>query len=554
MPFLNLDNNWSNLAQYYNKPFDKKPKIPTIRFTGFDDGLIRGGVTNATIASTEDALRIGKFFASGKGGLFIIKQEGLQLSNPQLEQLPSTSPLKQTTKQGFLNNISNTITNFITNKSSTQIYNLGLNTLSQVPLLAVGEHIVRHGLLPKTTSTYNYEAVVTENNKKGNNRLVGYLGTIIKSINYPVLLSSYKGGPDSTYGIGTTNVKTTEQRTTINVSDLDSSTNPHLVQKLNGFSPLTNSEIEVATKASLSSNLYHQLSGSALSHNNVIALYNVENRIGVSTSKNVDAINTISINTWDNFSKFSASGSINAINAKSDLFTYTSGSEGKANGGLFGRDIIKFRIEFLDNDNNKQDVLAFRAYIDDFSDGMQAKWNSYRYMGRGEDFYVYDGFTRDIYVAFTIYAHSPEEMKPLYQKLNYLMSSFAPDYNSYNKMRGNIGYLTVGDYVYRQPGVFTDIRLSGMLDTHWEIAYDDKINGLSNQYEVPKHIKVNLSFKPIHNFLPRRVNKDHLIDAPFITRNDPNNKYLNQTEKKVSPITNQQWAAKQFFTGMNSKI
>jgi hypothetical protein len=149
-------------------------------------------------------------------------------------------------------------------------------------------------------------------------------------------------------------------------------------------------------------------------------------------------------------------------------------------------------------------------------------------MGRGEEFYVYNGFTRDIGVDFTLYAHSPEEMRPIYQKLNYLMSTFAPDYNNFNKMRGNIGYLTVGDYLYRQPGIFTDIKLSGMLDSNWEIALSepegDEKDGM--QYEVPKHIKVNLSFKPIHDFLPRKVKPDKYADTPFITRKDPNNKYL----------------------------
>jgi hypothetical protein len=133
-------------------------------------------------------------------------------------------------------------------------------------------------------------------------------------------------------------------------------------------------------------------------------------------------------------------------------------------------------------------------------------------MGRGEDFYIYEGLTRDISVAFTIYTHSGDEMRPIYKKLNYLMSTFTPDYNSANRMRGNIAYLTVGDYLYRQPGVFTDIKLSGMLDTHWEIGQDTYITkdkdgkNVSNNYlELPKHIKVNLSFKPIHTFLPRKA-------------------------------------------------
>jgi hypothetical protein len=96
-------------------------------------------------------------------------------------------------------------------------------------------------------------------------------------------------------------------------------------------------------------------------------------------------------------------------------------------------------------------------------------------------------------------------------------------------MRGNIGYLTVGDYIYRQPGVFTDIKLSGLLDTHWEIALKKDGTIDDTQYEVPKLIKVALSFKPIHTFLPKTGKS-----VPFITPDDiaykeyqPNgNKYL----------------------------
>ena len=43
MPFLNIDNNWSNLAQFYNQSFVNRPTIPTNskQFTSFDDGFIR---------------------------------------------------------------------------------------------------------------------------------------------------------------------------------------------------------------------------------------------------------------------------------------------------------------------------------------------------------------------------------------------------------------------------------------------------------------------------------------------------------------------------------
>lgn len=538
MPFLTLNNNWSNLAQYYNQSFNNKPEVPTLKYTAFDDGLIRGGALNATLASTRDALRISKFFASGKGVNFVAKQVGLQLSNPQLEQetpKDTFGKLGTNTKSNLLNKAIGTVNiataavnDFIKQRSPNQIYNLGLNTLAQIPVTAFGGHIIRQGLLP-IGEGYNYEKVVLENNTgKGspNNRLVKYL-KLSSETPYGVLeLNRYNGGANSSYGIGETRITTTNVRST-DLSNEIIANNTISSFAASTFNPLTTKQIIEAKQANLYSDLQNQLSGSVLPNNKAIAQYNIEHRIGVSTNKNVDSINVINIVNETTFYGLSVSGSLPSNDSK---VHEKKAIDSKLNtDGYFGRDIIKFRIEFLNNDTNLKEVLAFRAYIDDFSDGMNAKWDSYRYMGRGEEFYIYNGFTRDINVAFTMYAHSPEEMKPLYQKLNYLMSSFTPDYNAANKMRGNIGYLTVGDYLYRQPGIFTDIKLSGMLDTHWEIAYNDELPANNDQYEVPKHIKVTLSFKPIHNFLPRRVSAEgstSFVKAPFITRNDSNNKYL----------------------------
>ena len=110
MPFLNLDNNYSNLAQFYNQSFVNRPSIPTKaeQFLPFDDGFIRGGITNATLASTKDVIRIGKFITglsniskitnikdttlqtATKGILFLTKQFGLQqMLNQGYDQLTS---------------------------------------------------------------------------------------------------------------------------------------------------------------------------------------------------------------------------------------------------------------------------------------------------------------------------------------------------------------------------------------------------------------------------------------------------------------------------------
>jgi len=223
-----------------DKPFNR------LRLTKFDDGLIRGGAVGALNASVVDTLRIGKFLTDlPKGPLFLIKQVGLQLSNPRLEA-----------KKG--------ISGFLSSVGSTRLYNLGINTIAQVPLNAFGGHLVRHGLLPVMNDDTKYLSVATDNNKldadnsdSKNNRLVslrnkfnlggGYSGENVggltnqisnyisyegKRSTFPginaadlptyaglnlfktnqlgptkLIIDEYTGGPNSVYGIGRTTIK-----------------------------------------------------------------------------------------------------------------------------------------------------------------------------------------------------------------------------------------------------------------------------------------------------------------------------------------------------------
>ena len=175
------------------------------RMTKFDDGLVRGGVVGAVNASIVDTLRIGKFLKDfPKGPLFITKQVGLQLSNPIIEHKTNFPTNKPTRGQGLFNNIGNFISN-VANKilnavGPTRIYNLGINTLAQIPVNAFGQHIQRHGFTPRRNDDNLYFKVVQHNNNEGNNRLT-QLRSILGNTNN---IRTYLGGPSSIYGIGTT--------------------------------------------------------------------------------------------------------------------------------------------------------------------------------------------------------------------------------------------------------------------------------------------------------------------------------------------------------------
>ena len=178
-------------------------------------------------------------------------------------------------------------------------------------------------------------------------------------------------------------------------------------------------------------------------------------------------------------------------------------------------DLVKFRIGVIDNKNpTYKTYIHFRAFIDTMSDNYSADWQAQKFMGRGENFYRYNGFDRSVSLSWTVVAQSKAELIPMYQKLNYLASVCAPDYSDLGYMRGNLITLTIGGYLYEQVGIMKGITYDIPQESPWEIAIPsseastDSSNTsgfLSDKSvkELPHMIKVSgFQFIPIHNFVP----------------------------------------------------
>lgn len=180
------------------------------------------------------------------------------------------------------------------------------------------------------------------------------------------------------------------------------------------------------------------------------------------------------------------------------------------------KDLVSFYFEVLNpkqntKDSETLDFLFFRAYITDLSDSYKADWQNYKYVGRAENFYKYGGFGRDISLSFTIYAHSREEMVPLYKKLNHLVGVTAPSYSNQGFMMGNILKITVGNYLNRMPGALTSISLKPSFEAGWDINRTTdgtiiKPKEIEYVGQLPRMIDVSINFTPIHDFAPQYGN------------------------------------------------
>jgi hypothetical protein len=613
------------------------------RMTKFDDGLIRGGIVGAANASIVDTFRIGKFLTDfPKGPLFIVRQVGLQLSNPKLEtrKLPSGG----SGVLGFLSNLANTINDKF-GIGPTRIYNLGINTLAQVPVNAFGVHLNRHGILPTQDENTKYLAVVQANNSKAyvgaglpkssTNRLVqkaiellppqtqtgrvlstiqsalSVFGITLPGVQNRQIIDDYVGGPGSVYGIGRTTIRRYDYTSNgINKQDPQekgkvnyigtlglsqqyfSSYNSSLgigglnISSLPGlFGSLFGAAAQIVSKANAAKNLrqynnldlnnptnaptninvatYSEMGGETkyFSRNNQVIssrsslgkVVSVKNA-SYQTYQNIIESKKLTQNTVyvDNkqANQFGIYGNIDT-NTKEKLGKtllpnaltnplYTNGNKVvkvnipwskatrelrvgsglqdqinltpifKANAGTIGdsifipgagikniNDLVKFRIQALDGDNpNSANWMIFRAYLTQLTDNTDASWNEIKYAGRGDKFYVYDGFSRKINVGFKVAALSSEEMKPMYQKLNYLMGNLMPDYKDNLIMRGPLVRMTIGNWIDGQVGILNNISYTVPQDSPWEIAVNEPITG-EKLLILPHVIEVSMTFTPI---------------------------------------------------------
>jgi len=328
------------------------------------------------------------------------------------------------------------------------------------------------------------------------------------------IIKEYSGGAHSTFGIGNTTIKRYK-------SSLFSSEEKTLGQiEQSGYLPIFNQQYFTIRQGNLSSKPdagdpnysdYKSINGKGPTIEKTktrINLYKLgDPGLNIATDEgNYDIYN---VNTIDKISAAS-------IFKRENLEDFS---------GTF-KDYIKFRIAVVDTENPLNDnVILFRALLDNLADNFNGEWNSFKYNGRAEEFFVYNGFKRTINFGFKIHSQTRWEQKPLWRKLNYLVAQTAPEYKN-RRMRGVFSRLTIGDWMNEIPGFFTSINLSWNTAYPWEIRHDDQ-GADRDLNEYPHILDVSCQFQPVHNFAPSNSPTTPFI-LPEIGVNN-NRKYARQS-------------------------
>jgi hypothetical protein len=463
----------------------------------FNDWPVRGG----TYPSNEiDYRRINAFLKTTKGQQFIDKQKTLQFMNPKIETAPS-----------FLDAGENSVIPGLI--ENTRVYNEN-NTLNQVAIQGNGFHLPRVGI-PGIGIFQEFYANTVNLQNLGNSSVLNRLELLrkIKIVGLrnsgltnfgsianvalakklgialsPFTMFNYPGGPTSS----------DRQRNTIigryTDTTLVSSDTAMVYAQLAKQTPFQGAPIPIGSYKDFRKSIPAYVTGS----NGSLAW-----TTDLSQQKRIGIINAGIIQDGPPQGKpidYKVNVAFDKINM---LMPYVTTNTNPWNAGIDAKDSIKLAFECLSNDNtSKSTALVFRALLSNgFTDNNSAVLNPLRYMGRGEEFFTYQGFTRDISFSFKIAAFSRNELKPLYNKLNYLISQVYPDYSVTNSiMRAPIVKITLGDYLYRVPGFLQSVNVTVDNSTSWEINLENS----PDVQELPHVLEVAISFKPIHDILPQR--------------------------------------------------
>ena len=187
----------------------------------------------------------------------------------------------------------------------------------------------------------------------------------------------------------------------------------------------------------------------------------------------------------------------------------------------FGEDIIDFQFQLINNNGTDASptILNFRAYIEEFNDGFTGEWDTYRYVGRGENFYRYKGFSRDMSVTFTAPILSRADMINTYQKLNALIWSTTPDYSDDGLMRGSLMKFTMGDYLRDAVIIIKSVTLTPIMEMGFDINRDENYTRFGSgddlyTGQLPKGIRVQCNITPLTQGVVNATTNTNLYYTP----------------------------------------
>ena len=487
-----------------------------------------GGITTYASRAADDLGRIGKFLVSGKGLLFLTKQVGLQLMNPNVQDAtgrvpknPFTSVTKQFTPLKLLANVAGAGLGLRTSRHGIIPFDnisgyenivkgqsFSSNRLYRLREELIESDITRLGDASKVASTFSN---IQEK--------LGFKGTPIQTL-------SGITGPGSVFGAGLTTIRLAErtnrnniikgqiaQRYTIrgqyaqalNKFRFDNTTSAEDKTQLNGFTAQT--YIDTQPKNLKESHKLNVEQANA----NKDKFTSIQNPVQRTTEGKLNDYATVA------YGRIPSRGRHNYVGAPNNFVLNNIDPKDRENlitgpilASNYRRQNLKARFGYLDygaknTDRNTSDYkwednksqrdiikfqingIRFRAYIDSISDSFSPSIETQQPLGSPIAAVRYTGVDRNVSVSFKIAVLTQDDLRTVYNKMTQLQETayFKTDNSSFYSLKAVP--IIIGD-LYNFNGYVESVAFDWDSEMPWDIRPGS---------QVPLYCNASVDFKYI---------------------------------------------------------
>ena len=173
---------------------------------------------------------------------------------------------------------------------------------------------------------------------------------------------------------------------------------------------------------------------------------------------------------------------------------YGSGEVDERENGM--RDMIKLVVE----DVHTSKKVRFRSYVTDITDTITPSWSATAYVGRPDAVHSFQNTGRSLSFTLMMAAQSRDGMKGMYRKLNYLyglcyphLGNGEPEDAIKEAMLAPYVKLTIGDWLYKCPGFFSEMTTTIDNAYPWEINLEKEVE----VGQLPHMVSISLGYTVI---------------------------------------------------------
>jgi hypothetical protein len=172
--------------------------------------------------------------------------------------------------------------------------------------------------------------------------------------------------------------------------------------------------------------------------------------------------------------------------------------------------------DFMFYDFINKNIVPFKAFLTDINESISPNVSEQQYIGRIERNIVYVGVVRELSFSFRAQAFHPQEMRSVWNKINYLTGMTFPSTYSNGFIVPPFLKLTIGNLFVDQPGYIKSLSYK-FDDDGWEI---------DENYQAPMGVTVSVTFSIIEKrqmrtrsiFYPYGISREAVRTQPAVTR------------------------------------